>query len=94
MEILPAQLPPDLPVEIPLPEGSRIVGSVLNSGGLEMVAIYSDALQSPQGILAFYRELLLGHGWYELDPDGQRPGGFNAPDHSYQVHGRFCRSER
>lgn len=94
IEILPAQLPAGLPVEIPLPGGSRIVGSVLGGGGLETVTVYGDALGAPEDVLAFYRERLEGDGWYEVDRDRQRPGGFNHIDHSYQASAHFCRDER
>lgn len=93
-QILPAQMPADLPVEIPMPNGSRIVGSVLNTGGLERVTIYGDALESPQDVLAFYHQQLVGDGWSELDLDTRRGGGFNDVDHYHQVRGQFCRGER
>lgn len=93
-EILPAQIPANLPFEVPMPEGSRIVGSVLNTGGLEQATVYGDAVESPLDVLAYYRRQLVADGWYELDSEGQQPGGFNAADPSYRAHAQFCRSER
>jgi hypothetical protein len=94
MEVFPGQLPPNLPVDIPLPAGSRIVGTVLNSGGLEEVTVYIDALESPRDLLDFYRERLLPGGWYRVDTGGHASNGFNDADGSYQIQGQFCRSEQ
>jgi hypothetical protein len=57
VRILAGRMPDGLPVEIPLPNGSRVVGTVVNSAGREGTTIYIDAEGSPQRILAFYRAI-------------------------------------
>jgi len=61
VQILVAQLPEDLPIEIPLPDGARIIGSLVRGG--EGTEIVLDATQTVAQVLDFYRETLTAEGW-------------------------------
>jgi len=85
-----AQLPPDLPAELALPQGSRIVGSVVGRA----TVIYLDADLPAKAVLDFYRERLTAAGWSEPQLPGMRHGGF-VPSFfppAYQV--LLCKSEQ
>ena len=73
VQILVGELPADLPIEVPLPEGARTIGSLVR--GDRSVQTVLDVDQSADAVLAFYREQLETAGWYELDWPMQ-PGGF------------------
>lgn len=61
VEILVAQLPEDLPVAVPLPDGAQVVGSLLRGRvGTEIVL---DAHQTADQVLEFYEKTMTGEGW-------------------------------
>ena len=64
-QLYPEQLPPGLNTFLPLPEGCRLLGSLIRSP--EQITIVLDALQSPEQVLTFYREQMKASGWQELD---------------------------
>ncbi len=70
------QLPPDLPVELPLPPDSQIVGSL--SDRRQTVTILLDSPLAPDDIYTFYHDQLTVAGWSELVFAPFR-GGFSAP---------------
>lgn len=72
--LLPGQLPDQLPVDIPVLEGSRILGSLIRSP--ESFNILLDMQLSPEQVLAFYRERMQGAGWQTNDMDRPHRGGF------------------
>jgi hypothetical protein len=61
VQILVAQLPEDLPIEIPLPDEARIIGSLVRGG--EGTEIVLDATQAVAQVLDFYQETLTAEGW-------------------------------
>ncbi len=65
-------LPPNLPIELPLPEDSRIVGSVVSRA----TVIYLDVDLPTNAVLDFYRERMMAAGWSEPQIPGMRHGGF------------------
>ena len=74
--LLVGQLPDHLPVPLPLPEGSRILGTLLR--GQFGLTVFLDAPPAPDAVRAFFREQLAGAGW-TMPPVNQaapRPGGF------------------
>lgn len=73
-QLFVGQLPPNLSIEIPLPEGCRILGTLARSP--ENLDIVLDCPQTPQDTLAFYKERLTAAGWNELEEMGIRHGGF------------------
>lgn len=61
VQILEGRLPERLPVSLPLPEQTQVLGSVV--GPKQDVQILLDVGQSPEQVVAFYREQLLASGW-------------------------------
>lgn len=72
--LLPGQLPDQLPVDIPVPDGSRILGSLIRSP--ESINMLLDTHLSPEQVLTFYRERMQVAGWQTNDMDRPRRGGF------------------
>lgn len=73
--LLAGQLPPNFPLELPLPPGAQVVGSCLRGGSADMIII--DAPQSVTEARAFYQERLPALGWSRDDMMFNH-GGFNA----------------
>ena len=68
---LPGKLPPDMPVDLPIPDGARIVGSGMedNPG----ISVFLDVPMTPDLTLDFYRQHLASQNWTELkDPSMNR----------------------
>lgn len=73
--VLIGALPDDLPIDLPLPDGSRVVGSTVRTaeyGGIEVIL---DIPMAPDAVQVFYQERLLRAGW-ELAPQPPYSGGF------------------
>ncbi len=87
VQILERRLPPRLPVELPLPDQTQVLGSVV--GPKEDVQILLDVGQSPEQVIAFYRERLLAAGWRkpEREPLRFSSGGFvqTRPENGLEV---------
>lgn len=83
----PAVAAPDLPLDVPLPTGSRLIGSC-SSGSYSLTLL--DSEQSPQAVLRFYERELDTLGWYRHDTQG--PSGFLPPGERATVQVLFCRS--
>lgn len=77
MQLLVGEVPGGLPVELPLPPGSRVVGSFVR-GNLHGISIVLDAAQPAEQVLEFYRERLSGAGWSR--PELPHHGGGFMPD--------------
>jgi len=72
LQFLVGRLPDELPMEIPLPDDARIVGSLVRSGGETEIVL--DGSQTADQVLDFYREELASAGWIAFDYPMQ--GGF------------------
>jgi hypothetical protein len=73
-QIYVGKLPEKLPTDIPVPDGSRVIGSVVR--GEESVQTVLDALQPPDGVLDFYRQRMQSAGWSAQDQSAAPSGGF------------------
>jgi hypothetical protein len=73
-QLLVGQLPPGIAIEIPLPEGSRLLGSLVRSQ--ENIDIVLDCALSPDEVLQFYKERMAAGGWNELETMRPHHGGF------------------
>ncbi|MBV9387350.1 MAG: hypothetical protein JOZ78_13080 [Chroococcidiopsidaceae cyanobacterium CP_BM_ER_R8_30] len=73
LQLLVRQLPPHLPVDLPLPDNVDVVGSVVR--GQLSTEIVLDAQQSAEQVFAFYQQRLTAMGWREWQHP-QRAGGF------------------
>lgn len=78
-DLLPGQLPADLPLTLPQPPGARLVGSVVRrrGGSTLLWDVILDAPGAPADLLTFYRGQLLSLGW-TTPPSGPFGGGFLA----------------
>jgi hypothetical protein len=73
-QIYVGRLPDKMPVDLPLPDGSRVIGSIVR--GEESLQIVLDAPQPPDRVLDFYRQRLSAAGWSTPDQSGGPSGGF------------------
>lgn len=90
------ELPPGLTVELPLPDGAHLLGSLVR--GSQGVSVVLDADLPPEQVLAAYRERLLPAGWSEPG-ESVAHGGFAfawgpAASAGGSAHALFCRSAR
>lgn len=68
-DLLPGQMPSDLPVEVPLPDGARLVGSVRWT---ETAEVIFDTGMSRDEVIRFYEGHYLPQGWAK--PESMFPG--------------------
>jgi hypothetical protein len=88
-QLLVGQIPPNLSIEVPIPEGSRILGSLLRSK--ENIDIVLDCALSPDEVVQFYKERLAAAGWNELETMRPLHGGFvTTRAFGFQHHAVFC----
>lgn len=73
-QLLVGQMPPNLSIEVPIPEGSSILGSLLRSK--ENIDIVLDCSLTPEEVMQFYKERLTAAGWNELEAMRPPHGGF------------------
>lgn len=91
-QVLIGELPQHLPIEIPLPAGSRVVGTLIR-GPQHATSVVDVALPTEQ-VLKFYRERLQAAGWQESELlKARRPGGFSSPGLPDTMT-TFCRGSR
>jgi hypothetical protein len=92
-QLLVGQLPPGLSIEIPLPDGSRVLGSLLRSQ--ENIDIVLDCALSPDGVMQFYNERLTANGWNELETMRPMHGGFvHSGFPMFRNHAVYCRGSQ
>lgn len=75
--VLIGALPEQLPVELPIPDGARVIGSTVRgpqAGGTEVIL---DVDMAPEAVLEFYQEQLGQAGWERAPEFGG--GGFVSP---------------
>jgi hypothetical protein len=77
--LLPEQVPAGLPVELPVPEGSRLIGSLvrLTGGETSGATVVIEASGTAASILAFHERSLTAQGWTTapFSGPGNPPGG-------------------
>ena len=61
-QLLVGQLPADLPVTLPLPEGSQLLGTLLSGNPLVVL----ESALAPDAVISWYQEHLLAAGWRQL----------------------------
>lgn len=74
--VLVGGLPENLGFELPVPENSQVIGSIVRGtmeGGTEIIL---DVDLAPEDALTFYREQLLQAGWEEQTQQAYGGGGF------------------
>jgi len=89
-QLLVGQLPDPLPVSLPVPEGSRIVGSLIDRK--KIVQVVLDVPLPAEAVVAYYHERLTAAGWVTLR---YRPvTGFTQAGREQRTGSVFCRSGR
>lgn len=85
IQLLAGQLPPDLPLQIPVPAGARLVGSAVRTGGGSLyptgdVSIVLDVPGSNAEIQRTYEQAFASQGWTVPASmlSGSQYGGFQA----------------
>jgi hypothetical protein len=73
--VLIGALPESLPLELPIPEGSRVIGSTIRDQQMGGTEVILDVDLAPDAVLTFYLERLLQAGWEEA-PQQSYGGGF------------------
>jgi hypothetical protein len=89
IQILVGKLPPAMPIELPLPEKAKVIGSLVR--GDHGAQIVLDVDQPADAVVAFYRAQLERAGWQEFDWP-MRPGGFGFGWQANAV--MLCQSRR
>ena len=78
--------PADLPYELPVPAGARVIGSITGSW-VDYILIYESGL-SPEGVHEFYAQALKDEGWQE-SPTSQGSGFISGAD----LYKAYCYGE-
>ncbi len=91
-DLLPGQVASDLPLALPQPPNSRVVGSVVRRRGQDAVLwdVILDAPGAPTDILQSYAQQLAALGWTK-PPVGPFGGGFQATA-SNDTAATFCQT--
>jgi len=78
VQLLPGKLPLEMPVDLPIPEGARIVGSeVQENTGIYVVL---DVPMTPDLALDFYRKRFASQNWTEIGIPGMNRGFIEQSD--------------
>lgn len=72
-QLLPGQLPDQLPIDIPIPEGSQVLGSLIRNP--KDIEIILDTYLSSAEVLSFYRQRMEAIGWQTTDIYRPNRGG-------------------
>jgi hypothetical protein len=92
-QVLVGELPQNLPVEIPLPERSHVVGTLIR--GPQHASSVVDVDLPTEQVLKFYRERMQAAGWQESEyPKVPRSGGFTTSVPGTAPMTTFCRGSR
>jgi hypothetical protein len=74
--VLIGALSEDLPFNLPIPENTRVIGSVVSERDPQNTSILLETSLFPEGAEAFYKETLPEQGWSQ--PPDPNQGGFVA----------------
>lgn len=91
VQLLVGQVPDAWPAAISLPDQSQLLGSLMRNP--RMIEVVLDSALSPDDVVQFYRDQLIGSGWTEPNVS-RHMGGFT---HGYSrpgQHAIFCRGKR
>ena len=91
--ILPGKLPADLPFEVPVPDGAKVIGSLIRpEDKYEQIQIILDVPEKPEKIIEFYRDSLKKAGWNE--PESFLEGMVFPSTPSMPQFAFFCQYEQ
>lgn len=87
-KVIVGKLPEKMPVELPIPSDSQILGSIVNSKG--SVQIVLDVSQSVEQVTDFYKNKLLSEAWKQpIHPGYNR--GFVTTRSEFGRYNNFCK---
>jgi hypothetical protein len=86
-ELLIGALPADLAATLSLPDGARVIGSVVRDDR-SMATAYLTLARDPEASFAFFRQQMLDAGW-RTPPEREPPRGFRTPGPE-TFSGVFC----
>jgi hypothetical protein len=72
-QILAGQIPNQLPEDIPFPEGTQVIGSLVRNPN--SIKIFIDTHLLPEQVLTFYSQRMLALGWQTTDIFQPNRGG-------------------
>lgn len=80
IKVYVGSLAEEIPFELPLPENTRIVGSVVSqNGGPTYTQLYIASTLAADELVAYFSENLPGEDWEQVNLNPGGPRGFNAP---------------
>ena len=92
LQLLVGQLPDNLAIPVPMPENSRVLGTLIR--GPESIDVILDSALSPAAVMSFYKESLAASGWNELDEmrPAMHDGGFvHTGFRAFENHATYCK---
>jgi len=92
VDLLPGRLPDGLPIDVPLPPSTRVIGSALRhfDGRPHELDVRLEVAASVPGLRAFYEQELRERGWYDA-PSFPGRGRFPVPENWAVLD--LCRSD-
>ncbi len=79
-EILVGKIPSSIPIDLPVPNDTEIIGSVMRfADQYDVTEIILNTPGEPENIVAFYRDYLIDNGWTELKSHSSSSSGFRPP---------------
>lgn len=98
-QLLPGALPPDLPFTLPIPDGARLLGTLLlgkraTTSPVDRTMIVLDTALSGDEVIAFYEAKLPAEGWNAEDLPFRHRGGFMPSGAERPAMANFDRGEQ
>jgi hypothetical protein len=87
-QLLVGQLPKQLPVELPLPDGAKVVASIMRQ--TDNFQIILDTPQSSEQVQAFYQQRLAAAGWQNINEPLFTQRGFSSSQANLSTPIAFC----
>ncbi|XGV97397.1 MAG: hypothetical protein ACAF41_32340 [Leptolyngbya sp. BL-A-14] len=89
-QLLPGQLPKPLPLDLPLPSQTQVIGSIVRTKEARSYQIYLDVPATPEQVQAFYQQRLQAIGWLKQKFPRALNGGFTSS--AFRLPVLFCKS--
>lgn len=98
-QLLVGELPPDLPFTLPIPDGARLLGTLLlgkraATSPVDRTMIVLDTALSGDEVIAFYEAKLPAEGWNAEDLPFRHRGGFMPSGAERPAMANFDRGEQ
>lgn len=85
LRIYPADIPPDLPFELPIPEDADVIGTFARVGAENAGAVYLSAPLSQEAVVEFYADTLDETVWEQAESMAGGGGFMPTP-----IYSSFC----